>query len=140
MNVKWNYEDIVELPHHVSKTRPQMDRQNRAAQFSPFAALTGYEDAVAEEARLTEARIELTDGRMAEINERLVLLREHEGEHPAVTICYYRQDERKAGGAYLTVSDTVRRLDEYERKIILYNGTVICLNDILDIVIHLPGR
>ena len=90
------YDDIIDLPHHVSETHPPMSRADRAAQFSPFAALTGYDAAVRETARVTERRIELDEGVKAELNARLNCILEHLSEHPQVSLTYFVQDERKA--------------------------------------------
>ena len=94
-----NYDDIIDLPHHVSETHPPMSRADRAAQFSPFAALTGYDAAVRETARMTERRIELDEGVKAELNARLNCILEHLSEHPQVSITYFMPDEKKSGGA-----------------------------------------
>lgn len=124
------YDDIISLPHHVSKTRPQMSRINRAAQFSPFAALTGYESTIAETARLTDKRIEADDDTKADIDMRLQILIERAGEKPAVSITYFKPDDKKDGGSYVTISGNVKRVDEYELQVILTNGTKIPINSI----------
>lgn len=127
------YDDIIGLPHHVSRAHPPMTRLNRAAQFAPFAALTGYGDAIAEAARLTEARIDLTEAEQAAISERLVRLRENLAARPRVTITYFRPDERKAGGRYLTMTGVVRRVRETEREIVMEDGTAVAFEDIMEI-------
>ena len=111
---KWPYEDIVNLPHHVSDTHVPMPMIKRAAQFAPFAALTGYEAAVSETARLTDDMIELTDTAMDELDRRM-----REGMDGRMTITYFVPDERKAGGETVTVTEKVRRIDPVNRKIIL---------------------
>lgn len=125
------YADILYLPHHVSKTRPQMPMSDRAAQFSPFAALTGYDDAIQETGRLTEQKIELDDEALQELNERFNILQEHLCEQPEVRFTYFKLDARKDGGAYLTVSGVVRKIKLYEREILLHDGTIIPVDDIL---------
>lgn len=110
------YEDIIHLPHHVSSKRPQMSMLDRAAQFSPFAALTGYDDAIQETGRLTEQKIELDEETLEKLDERFQILQEHLCEQPEVRFTYFKPDERKEGGAYLTVSGIVRKIKLYERK------------------------
>ena len=125
------YEDIIHLPHHVSSERPQMSMADRAAQFSPFAALTGYDDAIQETGRLTEQKIELDEETLEKLDERFQILQEHLGEQPEVQFTYFKSDERKEGGAYLTASGVVRKIKLYERKILLQDGTIIPVDDIL---------
>ena len=109
---------------------------DRAAQFSPFAALTGYEAAVEETARLTDRRIELDEGEKAAIDQRLTLVQERLPTPTEVTITYFMPDKKKAGGAYVSVSGTVKKLDDYERAVILREGTSIPIDDIL----HINGK
>ena len=130
------YDDILHLPHHVSEKHPPMSRVDRAAQFSPFAALTGYEAAVEETARLTDRRIELDEGEKEAIDQRLMLLQERLPEPTEVTITYFMPDKKKAGGAYVSVFGTVKKIDDYERMVILRNGTSIPIDDIL----HINGK
>lgn len=125
------YDDILHLPHHVSEKHPPMSRPDRAAQFSPFAALTGYEAAVEETARLTDRRIELDEGEKAAIDQRLTLVQERLPDPIKVTITYFVPDKKKAGGAYVSVSSTVKKIDDYERTVVLSDGTNISINDIL---------
>lgn len=125
------YEDIIHLPHHVSSKRPQMSMLDRAAQFSPFAALTGYDDAIQETGRLTEQKIELDEETLEKLDERFQILQEHLSEQPEVRFTYFKPDERKEGGAYLTVSGVVRKIKLYEREILLQDGTIIPMDDIL---------
>lgn len=127
------YDDIINLPHYTSKKRPRMSMHDRAAQFSPFAALTGYEDAVEETARLTDSKIELDDDKVADINTKLQLIKEHLSELPEVTVTYFVQDEKKAGGAYLTLTDKVRIIDEYEKFIVFISGKRILIDEIYSI-------
>ena len=130
MNSKYN--EIMGLPHHVSMTRPQMPMSDRAAQFAPFAALTGYDDAVRETGRLTDNKIELEESSLSELNAKLQLLRESLADAPEITFTYFKPDERKAGGAYLTTTGTVKKIDEYERQIVLQDGTKLPMDNILD--------
>ena len=127
------YEDIINLPHHVSPTRPRMSRADRAAQFSPFAALSGYGDAVKETARLTGQRIELDESAKAALDEKLRLLAEVIEDRPEAVITYFLPDRRKAGGEYVTVSGTVKRADSVQRELVMTDGTRIPVEDILDI-------
>lgn len=128
-----NYDDIIDLPHHVSATRPQMSMIDRAAQFSPFAALTGYDAAIKETARLTDQKIDLDDYEKEEINDKIQLITEHLGEDFEVVITYFQPDSRKAGGAYVDAVGIVKKIDEYDRVIILQDGKKIPIDDILDI-------
>ena len=125
------YEDIIHLPHHVSSKRLQMSMADRAAQFSPFAALTGYDDAIQETGRLTEQKIELDEETLEKLDERFQILQEHLCEQLEVRFTYFKPDERKEGGTYLTVSGVVRKIKLYEREILLQDGTIIPVDDIL---------
>lgn len=131
-----NYDDIIDLPHHVSETHPPMSRADRAAQFSPFAALTGYDAAVRETARVTERRIELDEGVKAELNARLNCILEHLPEHPQVSITYFVPDEKKSGGAYRTVTGAVRKLDSFAKTLTLVDGTVVPMDE----MVHVEGN
>ena len=130
---KGKYDDIIDLPHHVSYRHARMSRIDRAAQFSPFAALTGYEAAVQETARLTEGQKELDETALAVLNEKLRLLADLIEDKPQVSITYFRPDERKAGGAYVTVSGTVKTVDEYAHAVTMADGTVIPMRHIREI-------
>lgn len=131
-----NYDDIIDLPHHVSETHPPMSRADRAAQFSPFAALTGYDAAVRETARVTERRIGLDEGVKAELNARLNCILEHLPEHPQVSITYFMPDEKKSGGAYRTVTGAVRKLDSFAKTLTLVDGTVVPMEE----MVHVEGN
>ena len=126
------YDDIIDLPHHVSATRPRMSMIDRAAQFSPFAALTGYDAAIKETGRLTDRRIELTEDSRATLDRKQQLLLDNLADHPEVSVTYFVPDERKAGGAYITVTGNVKKVDDYQRLLILTDGTKIPLDEILD--------
>lgn len=130
-----SYDDIINLPRHRSKTRPKMSLSNRAAQFSPFAALTGHDDAVKETSRLTEERIELDEYIRQVLNEKLQLIKNMIPHHPKVTITYFQPDEKKSGGSYLTIAGFVKRIDEFEKVIILDDGREIYLDEIYEIKI-----
>lgn len=127
------YEDILNLPHHVSKTRPQMSMLDRAAQFSPFAALTGYDDAIKETGRLTDEKIEMDEDREAALDMKQAYLIEMIDEQPEISITYFLPDTKKSGGAYVTVTGNLKRFDEYERLLILTDGKKIPMDDITDI-------
>jgi len=127
------YDDIINLPHHVSATRPQMSIANRAAQFSPFAALTGYDAAIAETARLTDERKELSEDMLEAISMKLGMLEDATPDRPEVSVTYFQKDEKKAGGAYITATGAVKKIDDYEGVIVLVNGKKINIRDILDI-------
>ena len=129
MEISHQYDDIINLPHHVSTKHPQMSMLERAAQFSPFAALTGYEEAVDETARLTDHKIELSEDRITAINEALAGLKPDD----AVKVVYFMKDTRKDGGAYLASDGTVRIVDAYAGILMLADGTVIPFNDIFSI-------
>lgn len=130
--MKGAYDDIIHLPHHVSSRRPQMPMSDRAAQFSPFAALTGYDDAIRETGRLTEQKILLDEEALARLDEKFRILQDHLKEYPEIRVTYFKPDERKDGGAYLTVSGAIRKLRNFEREILLYDGTRIPMDDILE--------
>lgn len=125
------YQEIIDLPHHVSKTHPQMPMSDRAAQFSPFAALTGYNSAIRETGRLTEERIELDEEALMALNMRYQLLIDSLKESPEVRITYFKPDERKSGGAYLTITGVVKKVDDYKRLITMQDGMIIPLDDVL---------
>lgn len=126
------YEDIIHLPHHVSSKRPRMPMSDRAAQFSPFAALTGYDDAIRETGRLTEQKVHLDEEALATLDEKFHVLQEHLDESPKIQFTYFKPDERKAGGTYITVLGIVKKIQEYERQLILEDGNVIPIDDILE--------
>lgn len=127
------YDDILNLPHHVSSTRPHMSMHDRAAQFSPFAALTGYDDTVKETARLTDEKQELTADRITDLNQKITFLNEHAEERPEITVEYFIPDGKKAGGKYVTLSGKFRRIDEYNHNMVFTSGEEIPLNDIFEI-------
>ncbi|MBR2528744.1 MAG: hypothetical protein IKE58_09790 [Blautia sp.] len=125
---KWPYEDIVDLPHHVSKKHPQMPMIKRAAQFAPFAALTGYEDAVEETARLTEEKVELEDSAADELNRKI-----HEAVRSGgrVTITYFVPDKKKSGGAYVKAAGRIKKAEM--GRIVMGDGLSILAGSIREI-------
>lgn len=127
---KNDYNDIISLPHHVSEFRAHMPVSDRAAQFSPFAALTGFEDAITETGRLTDERIELDIDEREALDEKLRGIQERIKEQPAVEIIYFQPDYRKAGGAYLTAAGRIKRIDLHERAVIMQDGTKIPVREI----------
>lgn len=124
------YADIIEMEHPEPKTHPRMSAMDRAAQFAPFAALTGYDAMVAETSRLTDSQLELDEEQMLALNEALTEIIEHAGEHPRVCITWFRKDARKSGGAYVETTGTVREVILAERCIVLREGQRISLDNI----------
>ena len=133
MHMNNRYDEIMELPHHVSKTRPQMPLSDRAAQFAPFAALTGYDSAIKETGRLTDERIELDEEALTALDRKYQLLMDTLDDAPEVTIIYFQPDERKAGGQYVSATGTVKKVDTFGRRILLQDGTRIPLDSVYDL-------
>ena len=131
-----NYDDIIALPHPEPRTHPRMSLHDRAAQFSPFAALTGHSAAIAETGRLTDSRITLDESEMARVDAELQHLQELLPSRPTVSITYFVPDERKAGGSYQTVTGTVRRIDTVNSVLLLTDQRAIPIPDILDVAIQ----
>lgn len=129
------YDDIIHLPRPVSKKHPPMPLTKRAAQFLPFAALTGFEAEIAEAARLTEAAPELGEDALATLDEQLISLRQRLAERPGVTVTRFVPDEKKSGGRYETLTGQARRLDEAGRVLILTDGTRIDLDSIVELLL-----
>ena len=127
------YDDLLYLPHPTSAKHPRMPLADRAAIFSPFAALSGHGDAIRETARLTERRMELDEDAKAELDRRQAVLLEHLGEQPEVTVTWFRPDERKEGGAYLTTTGRLKKIDALGRRLVLLDGTGIPLEDVADL-------
>ena len=128
-----SYDDIINLPHPVSKNHPQMPFRDRAAQFAPFAALTGHDAAIKETARLTDERLELSEEVIAQLNEKINIIRNNIGIEQNVSITYFIPDAKKNGGSYVMCSGVVKKVDEYERAIIMTDQTVIPIEQIIDI-------
>lgn len=126
------YDDIIAMPRYVSPTRRKMSNAERAAQFSPFAALTGYDAAVRETARLTDARGELDESEVALLDEKLQIL----AHNPTwASITYFRPDGRKAGGAYLTACGMVKKVDAFRGQVVMEDGLSIPIEEIFGIVL-----
>ena len=127
------YRDIINLPHKQSTKRPHMALLDRAAQFAPFAALTGYDDAVKETARLTDERIEMSEENLNVLNMKYQILVDRLDEEHEVSFTYFVPDGAKSGGAYVTKQGIVKKVDDFERLITLCDGTRIPMDDILTI-------
>ena len=125
-----NYNDIINLSRPVSK-RPQMSLEQRSAQFAPFAALTGYDGQVKETARLTNRKIELDEEQ--KLNFKIQLIQSKIKEQPQIEITYFVPDERKEGGKYETIKNSIKKIDEYKNKLIMIDGLSIAINEIIDI-------
>ena len=128
-----NYDDIINHPHHTSAVHPRMSMLNRAAQFAPFAALTGYDAAIRESARLTDSQVELSDYDNDQLNRKMASLKERIHERPVVEILYFQPDDHKAGGAYQTVNGQLKTIDETAQSISLTNGLTIPLSRVIDL-------
>ncbi|MBQ4568476.1 MAG: hypothetical protein IJA62_00215 [Ruminococcus sp.] len=128
-----DYKDIINLPHHTSKTRQRMSVYNRAAQFSPFAALTGYEEAVKETARFTDEKSELDEYQIAIINDKINIALEKKALNPILSITFFRPDSRKKGGEYVTVAGVIRKIDQVSHSLVLTDNTHIPIKFIYDI-------
>lgn len=127
------YRDIITLPHHVSQTRAQMSARNRAAQFAPFAALTGYENVIAETARTTSEKLELSEEMQEIIDLKLQMVLENICEKPKVRITYFVADKLKSGGAYECAVGSVKRVDDIGRTIVFTDGRSVSIPDIYNI-------
>lgn len=127
------YDDIIHLPHPVSTTRPQMPISDRAAQFAPFAALTGHDAAIKETARLTDERVELDENAKALLDEKLRMIQDMLSLQPEVTVTYFQEDDKKVGGQYISVTGHVKKIDGYRQCIIMTDGEQISLRDIFEI-------
>lgn len=127
------YDDIIDMPHHVSEKHVQMSMMNRAAQFAPFAALTGYESAIKETARVTDEFIELDDNSKDILDVKLQILQENIANHPQVTIIYFQPDNKKEGGSYITCNNIIKKIDVYNKAIIMLDETVIQISMIIEI-------
>ena len=131
---KDNYEDIINMPHHISKKHPQMSIEARAAQFAPFAALTGYSDAVKETARLTEKRIEIDEGLKLQLNNKLKKIIQNINTTSKVTFTYFVYDDKKEGGKYVNKTGCIKKIDVVNEHIILTDKTKIPINEIINII------
>lgn len=127
------YEDILHVPRPTSYVRPPMSRQDRAAQFAPFAALTGHEAAIGETARVTQQRKYLTEDKREQLDRKQQILQRHAGEHPPITVCYFQADTKKSGGSYQTVTGHLRGVNYQRRLFRLTEGAEIPLDDIVEL-------
>ena len=127
------YDDIINLPHYEPKHHPRMSMYSRAAQFAPFAALTGYDEQVKETARLTDDRLDLDDEVKAVLDAKLQEIQDNISSKPQVTITYFVADTKKDGGKYVTVTNNIKKIDEYKQAIILVDTTEIPIIDIVEI-------
>lgn len=127
------YDDIINLPHQVSKRHPKMSPLNRAAQFSPFAALTGHEEAIKETARLTDPFMELDEDRKDQLDAQLHLIKENLEHMPEIEVTYFQPDEKKNGGSYVTLCGRIKKIDEYNHQIIFADGTALFIEHIYSI-------
>ena len=127
------YDDIIHLPHHVSMTHPHMAAIDRAAQFSPFAALTGYDAAIKETARLTDVRVELDESMKDALSNKLQIIADRIKEHPEIAITYFQPDAKKNGGSYVTAVSAAKKIDKYERAVVMADDIVIPIDDIISI-------
>ena len=132
-NLNEKYRDIIELPHPTSKHHTQMASVDRAAQFSPFAALTGHSDAIDETARLTDKHIVLSEDKIAELDHKLQMIAERINERPEIKITFFKEDELKDGGAYVDIVGKVRMIDRYKRALIMMDDAEIMFEDIIEI-------
>lgn len=131
------YDDMIHLPHHISGTHPHMEIIDRAAQFSPFAALTGHDAAIKETARLTNKRIELDEYEKDVVSERLQIIVDNIKEEPRIEVTYFQPDGKKDGGTYVTVTMRVKKVDLYMRILIMMDGNLIPIDDIINIDWHM---
>ena len=127
------YDDIIDLPHHVSTTRPHMSRLDRAAQFSPFAALTGHDQAMKEMARLTDERIRLDESTKEVLDEKLQIIRKELQQHPMVRFTYFVPDREKDGGSYETIEGRVVKLKDSIQSIVMEDGQEIEIQELIEI-------
>lgn len=127
------YDNIINKPHHVSKNRPQMTLLDRAAQFAPFAALTGYDDMVKETARTVDQRRDLSDEQMEVLNLRIKYITDHLKDEPIVTITYFVPDSKKTGGKYCTKEGIIKKVEEYNKIFVFTDGTIVPLPDVWSI-------
>ena len=133
MRIEHKYDDIIKLEHYVSKTHPRMSLEARSAQFAPFSAVTGYEDEVSEVARVTENQIEVTDEILNDINKKLRYIKQNPSQQ--VSITFFVKDTKKQGGKYETTTGLVKKIDDIKNIIILNDGKVIRMEDIIEIIL-----
>ena len=126
------YQDIINLPHHVSKKHPQMSRYDRAAQFAPFAALSGYEDIIKEEGRLTDNIIEINEEAKFILDRKMQILMNSIDKKPFISVTYFVPDERKSGGEYVSINECIKKIDVLKQIIVTENGIVVPVIEIVD--------
>ena len=130
-----SYDDIIDLPRFVSKKHPAMSKTARAAQFSPFAALTGFDDEITETARLTDCKAELSEEQQNKLNSALMFLQDNIRDRPLIRIEYFIKDKYKEGGAYVIFSGNIKRIQAVEKQLVFTDGTVIDFDDVYSIEI-----
>ena len=128
------YDDMLDLPHHTSPRHPRMSLRDRAAQFAPFSALTGYDDVIDETARLTDGKIELSEDARALLDVKQRLLQRRIAERPRVTVVHFVADQRKTGGAYRSFTGNLIRMDETSREMVFVDGTRIKTSDVIEMI------
>ena len=133
MNAQLKYSDIIDLPHHVSNKYPHLSREQKAAQFAPFAALTGFDDDVKETARLTDRKIDIDEGLKEIINDKLNIIVNNIKKNPFICITYFKKDSKKTGGKYITEEEKVKKINIIDNYLILNNNNKIFFEDILEI-------
>ena len=127
------YNDIINLPHHVSEKHVRMTIEERSAQFAPYAALTGYEGQVKETARLTDRRIELDEELKVILDMKIQVIQELISNKPELEVTYFIPDDKKDGGRYETILDNINKIDIYKQQMIMQNGAIIDIKEIIDI-------
>ena len=127
------YSDIINLEHHTSKTRPKMSIENRSAQFAPFAALTGYEDMIEEDARYVDEKLEINEDLKDILDVKIIKLREFINSKPKVRVVYFEKDLKKDGGKYKTIYERLIKIDDYNNKLVFENRLEINISDLIEI-------
>ncbi len=130
MNDEHKYDDIINLEHHVSTKHSRMSLENRSAQFAPFSALTGYEEAVKEEARVTESRIDIDEEAKIEVNEKLNYIMRHLDKNIIVSVTYFEKDKKKQGGSYKTIKGIIKKIDDSRKTIKMQTGEIIKIEEL----------
>lgn len=133
MNDEHKYDDIINLEHHVSTKHSRMSLENRSAQFAPFSALTGYEEAVKEEARVTESRIDIDEEAKIEVNEKLNYIMRHLDKNIIVSVTYFEKDKKKQGGSYKTIKGIIKKIDDSRKTIEMQTGEIIKIEELKNI-------
>lgn len=130
------YQDIIDLPHHRSRKHPPMPVGDRAAQFAPFAALTGHTAAIRETGRWTDTKVELDEHVKVELDRKLQMIEEHMEEKPSIIVTYFQPDSQKEGGDYVTVTGVLRRIDKYRNCFVMEDGMEIDIDQIRELDIE----